>query len=57
VERVQLRVDVIVANLTPAVQAAKDATSTIPIVMASAGDPVGTGLWRASLGPEATSLA
>jgi putative ABC transport system substrate-binding protein len=43
VELVQLKVDVIVANLTPAVQAAKDATSTIPIVMASAGDPVGTG--------------
>jgi putative ABC transport system substrate-binding protein len=34
---------VIVANLTPAVQAANDATRTIPIVMASAGDPVGTG--------------
>jgi putative ABC transport system substrate-binding protein len=42
-ELVQLHVDIIVANLTPAVQAAKDATSTIPIVMASAGDPVGTG--------------
>ena len=41
-ELVQLK-DVIVANLTPAVQAAKDATSTIPIVMAAAGDPVGTG--------------
>jgi len=43
VELARLNVDVIVANLTPAVQAAKDATSTIPIVMASAGDPVGTG--------------
>jgi putative ABC transport system substrate-binding protein len=42
-ELVKLKVDVIVANLTPAVQAAKNATSTIPIVMASAGDPVGTG--------------
>lgn len=42
-ELVRLKVDVIVANLTPAVQAAKDATRTIPIVMASAGDPVGTG--------------
>jgi putative ABC transport system substrate-binding protein len=42
-ELVQLNVDVIVANLTPAVQAAKNATSTIPIVMAAAGDPVGTG--------------
>jgi ABC transporter substrate binding protein len=43
VELAQLKVDVIVANLTPAVQAAKNATSTIPIVMASAGDRVGTG--------------
>lgn len=42
-ELVQLKVDVIVANLTPAVQAAKEATSTIRIVMAAAGDPVGTG--------------
>jgi len=42
-ELVRLRVDVIVANLTPAVQAAKEATNTIPIVMAAAGDPVGTG--------------
>jgi putative ABC transport system substrate-binding protein len=43
-ELVGLKVDVIVANLTPAVQAAKNATSSIPIVMAAAGDPVGTGL-------------
>ena len=42
-ELVRLNVEVIVANLTPAVQAAKEATGTIPIVMASAGDPVGTG--------------
>ena len=42
-ELVELKVDVIVANLTPAVQAAKDATRMIPIVMASAGDPVATG--------------
>jgi len=38
------RVDVIVAWLTPAVQAAKQATAEIPIVMASSGDPVATGL-------------
>jgi putative ABC transport system substrate-binding protein len=43
-ELVRLKVNVIVAEFTPAVQAAKDATSTIPIVMASAGDPVATGL-------------
>jgi putative ABC transport system substrate-binding protein len=41
---VRLKVDVIVAIPTPSVQAAKNATSTIPIVMAPAGDPVGTGL-------------
>jgi putative ABC transport system substrate-binding protein len=43
-ELVRLKVNVIVAEFTPSVQAAKDATSTIPIVMASAGDPVATGL-------------
>jgi putative ABC transport system substrate-binding protein len=44
VELVRLNVDVIIASLTPAVQAAKHATSDIPIVMAPAGDPVATGL-------------
>ena len=43
-ELVRLKVDVIVARLTPAVQAAKAATQTIPIVMAPAGAPVETGL-------------
>jgi putative tryptophan/tyrosine transport system substrate-binding protein len=43
-EFVRLKVNVIVAEFTPAVQAAKNATQTIPIVMASAGDPVATGL-------------
>jgi putative ABC transport system substrate-binding protein len=43
-ELVRLKMNVIVAEFTPAVQAAKDATSTIPIVMAPAGDPVATGL-------------
>ena len=37
------KVDVIGARLTPAVRAAKDATRTIPIVMAPAGAPVETG--------------
>src|SRR5262249_49775883 len=41
---VRLQVDVIVTWGTPAAQAAKTATSTIPIVMASIGDAVGTGL-------------
>jgi len=43
-ELVRAGVKVIVAEFTPAVRAAKNATSTIPIVMASAGDPVATGL-------------
>src|SRR5438477_7804727 len=43
-ELVGLKVDVIVAIFTPAVRAAKAATSTIPVVMAPAGAPVATGL-------------
>ena len=37
-------VDIIVASSTPAVQAAKNATKTVPIVMTGSADPVGTGL-------------
>jgi putative ABC transport system substrate-binding protein len=43
-EFVRLKVDVIVTYGTPPVLAAKQATSVIPIVFATAGDPVGTGL-------------
>src|SRR4029450_12202246 len=43
-ELVRLRVDIIVTRGTPAAIAAKNATATIAIVMASAGDPIGTGL-------------
>lgn len=43
-ELVRLKVDVIVAAPTPAVKAAKDATTTIPIVMAYILDPVESGL-------------
>ena len=43
-ELVRLKVDIIVTSLTPSAEAAKQATSDIPIVMAAAGDPVGTGL-------------
>src|SRR3954470_842336 len=43
-EFIRLKVDVIVTQGTPAVLAAKQATLVIPIVFASAGDPVGTGL-------------
>jgi len=43
-ELVKLKVDIIVVSGTPATQAAKNATKTIPIVMSSVTDPVGTGL-------------
>src|SRR5262245_1849783 len=43
-ELVQLKVDVIVTQGEEAARAAKEATSTIPIVMATSGDPVGAGL-------------
>jgi putative ABC transport system substrate-binding protein len=41
---VRQRVDLIVAGDTPAVRAAKEATATIPIVMPSVADAVGSGL-------------
>ena len=43
-ELVRLKVDVIVTASTPAVLAAKTATDAIPIVIASSGNPVKTGL-------------
>ena len=43
-ELVRLEVDVIVAVVTQASLAAKDATKTIPIVMAGVSDPLGSGL-------------
>jgi putative ABC transport system substrate-binding protein len=43
-ELVRLRVDVIVAVTTPAALAAKRVTSTIPIVIPTSGDAVGSGL-------------
>jgi putative tryptophan/tyrosine transport system substrate-binding protein len=43
-ELVRLKVDVIVSVVTQASMAAKNATSTIPIVMVSVGDPLGSGL-------------
>jgi len=42
-ELAQANVDVIVTAATPAVSAAMGATTTIPIVMQSAADPVGSG--------------
>jgi putative ABC transport system substrate-binding protein len=43
-EFARLKVDVIVTSGTPGVIASKQATSVIPIVFATAGDPVGSGL-------------
>ncbi|HKZ04129.1 MAG TPA: ABC transporter substrate binding protein [Methylomirabilota bacterium] len=40
---VRLRVDVLVASVTQVIAAARRATTTIPIVMANAGDPVASG--------------
>jgi putative ABC transport system substrate-binding protein len=43
-ELVRLKVDVIVTGGTPVVLVVRQATTAIPIVFSSAGDPVGTGL-------------
>jgi putative ABC transport system substrate-binding protein len=43
-ELVALKVDVIVVGATPQALAARQATRTLPIVFAAAGDPVGSGL-------------
>jgi putative ABC transport system substrate-binding protein len=41
---VRLKVDLVVATGTPGTSAAKNATTSIPIVMTNAGDPVAAGL-------------
>ena len=43
-ELVDLKVDLVVASATPSVIAMKNATTTIPVVMLGAADPVGVGL-------------
>ena len=43
-ELLSRNVEVIITSGTTAIQAAKDATRTVPIVMMGGGDPVGTGL-------------
>jgi putative tryptophan/tyrosine transport system substrate-binding protein len=43
-ELVKLNIDLLVAHSTPGAQAAQQATSTIPIVVAASGDPVAAGL-------------
>ena len=49
----RLKVDVVVAATSPAVQAAKQATGMIPIVMTNAGDAVATGFVASIARPEA----
>ena len=43
-ELIQLKVDILVSGTSQAIRAAKQATQTIPIVMAITGDPVADGL-------------
>jgi putative ABC transport system substrate-binding protein len=50
-ELVQLKVDVIVAQSSPAISAAQKATTTIPIVMTSSGDPVRSGFVKSLARP------
>jgi putative ABC transport system substrate-binding protein len=56
-ELVRLKVDVIVTLATPAVLAAKQATTTIPIVVAAMADPVGDGLVASLARPGANVAA
>jgi putative ABC transport system substrate-binding protein len=51
-ELAHMSVDVIVAGGSPAVQAAKQATTSIPIVMTRVGDPVGSGFVASLARPE-----
>jgi putative tryptophan/tyrosine transport system substrate-binding protein len=50
-ECLRLKADIIALSTTPAAQAAKNATRTIPIVMIALGDPVGTGLVESLAAP------
>jgi putative ABC transport system substrate-binding protein len=52
-ELIATRVDVLITHGTPGTRAAKQATSTIPIVMAISGDAVATGLVSNLAKPEA----
>jgi len=54
-ELVNAKVDLIVTQGTPAAQAAKKATATIPIVMATTGDAIRTGLVASLAAPVETS--
>ena len=52
-ELIRLNVDVIVTHGTPGTRTAKQATATIPIVMAISGDAIATGIVRSLAQPEA----
>ena len=54
---IRLKVDVIVTRGTPATVAARNATRTIPIVMAAVGDPVASGIAASTARPGAMSPA
>jgi putative ABC transport system substrate-binding protein len=53
-ELIEREVDVIVVTTTPAALSAKKATSTIPIIIPAAFDPVGSGLADSLAKPGAT---
>jgi putative ABC transport system substrate-binding protein len=50
-ELIALKPDLIIAEATPAIAAAQKATSTIPIVMAPASDPIGSGFVKSFTHP------
>jgi putative ABC transport system substrate-binding protein len=50
-ELLQLKMDVVVTNATPATKAVQKLTNTIPIVMVGVGDPVGAGLVKSLARP------
>jgi putative ABC transport system substrate-binding protein len=50
-ECLRLKADIIAVSTTPAAQAAKRGTRTVPIVMIALGDPVGTGLVESIVRP------
>jgi putative ABC transport system substrate-binding protein len=54
-ELVRLKMDVIVTSTTPAALAAKQATTTIPVVFGFAADPVGSEIVASLARPGATS--
>jgi putative ABC transport system substrate-binding protein len=56
-ELVNLHVHVIVTEGTPPTRAATKATRTVPIIMASTADPVGSGLVRSLARPDTSGAA